>query len=306
MSLLENRMRGAGLEVKPPGPLARWRSQWATTGMCSEDAAGTLSQNALSDQPQFHRSVGLMRYLGAPRPDRVAKLSAGASSIQAYVGYVLRGDSCAWGVVILRGGDGVHDDGAQRIVEAGAALTQQDPKPHHVAVAATECIVRLLEATGLPAGPTTIRASEAVSKVLAGIASINFYHHIQRQYRQLNRRGQVWLGEARPHKGNAWADRALAIAQMCRDPRRRWGVPGPDYSHLPTATAPADTECPVCLNDFSDVLPRPEMTSRATGGLFDCAHAVCRACDTRIQASQNAHRCPLCRAQRLRWIPRRP
>ena len=88
-----------------------------------------------------------------------------------------------------------------------------------------------------------------------------------------------------------WGERATALATIEGHPPQE--VP--------------DTYCPVCFDDFTSALPTPDPQSRAPPGRWACPmdnpclkHAVCRECDSHLQArpSRAQQRCPICRSAR--------
>ena len=54
----------------------------------------------------------------------------------------------------------------------------------------------------------------------------------------------------------------------------------------------SDNDCPVCMSSFG-----PATRTEGSKVRFPCGHAVCHACDTRMQ-QRNFHSCPLCRTPR--------
>ena len=103
------------------------------------------------------------------------------------------------------------------------------------------------------------------------------------------------------------AERARALAFYGRG-----GALGSMPASWPSVAAAAsvaaqtdETSCPVCLDDFADLLPSPDPSSRAPPGRWAeagvrCPHAVCRECDAGLQRS--TARCPICRRARLERV----
>ena len=110
----------------------------------------------------------------------------------------------------------------------------------------------------------------------------------------------VWLTASRQGRGQWWADLAAAIARQCSTDR--WGQPAAIWHSLPALPSlrGAGDECPICLEDFTDPLPRPqEPRARAPDAFHACGlHAACIGCDGR----NHDRRCCLCRAQRCPWV----
>jgi hypothetical protein len=156
---------------------------------------------------------------------------------------------------------------------------------------------RLLDRRG--GAPTLVRADPSVAKVIAGVVR-DVPHYRRHEWKEMGRHRRLWLGSAAPFRGNPWADRARYLAARCAT-RVRHGEVGPALAGLDAAALPDADACCICMEDFADVLPSGDAQSRSVEGLYNCTHAVCRSCDgTQLQ------RCPLCRADRVRWIPRRP
>ena len=116
----------------------------------------------------------------------------------------------------------------------------------------------------------------------------------------------VWIAGFAMHRRDfPWGERAAALAQL--GSAQGWwgplalGVPSlaacaPRAPLVPWAHA--DSDCPVCLQPLTDMLPTADARARAPSGRWSCVHAVCRDCDLAVQRSANS-RCPLCRAVRV-------
>ena len=125
------------------------------------------------------------------------------------------------------------------------------------------------------------------------------------------RRG-VWIACVRAHQvaGNVWNARADALAD--RGARGWASIVGDRWSDWenppgrePRVQADLDEVCPVCFEEFRDgyrpgvdaTLPTPALGSRAPADMWQCPHALCRAC-AQGRDLQIYDRCPLCRAAR--------
>ena len=109
----------------------------------------------------------------------------------------------------------------------------------------------------------------------------------------------IWIAGYPPLRPFPWAERAIGLADYGWT-HGYWGHLPPSYgAATPAAPAapPWDPECPVCLDDYTDLFPTPDAHSRAPPRRWACLHAVCRRCDVICQNGQN-DKCPLCRAQR--------
>ena len=180
--------------------------------------------------------------------------------------------------------------------------------PQTVVETVAEELSRLLLAQ--PAAPATIRAPKPLAQALAGLTQLNSFSYIQRHWAAVTQRAPLWLaGAPQERQGFPWVDRAQAIAHACL-PGLAWGSAGPKWSHLPRAAYPDDDDCCICLNPLADTLPSGSWRSRAASGMFECTHAVCRACD--LTAFFRTHRrgagapCPMCRQPRRAWVPLGP
>ena len=316
--LIERRMRGAGLDMPPIGPVRRWQMVWVDTGVCSESADPTrLIQHVMpegTDPRRLAVVTGFARLLKAPRPDWAPPPRPPPATLQIYLGYTRvfsRGARlCAWAIVGVDGGDGLYDDpcapalppGPHVAFEAGAAHEVGAPFAVLLVTVAQE-LDRLLSAR--PPTPVSIRAPPELAAALAGLTSTPAYPQVRRCLDRARARAPLWLSGAAAHSGLPWADRAAAIATLCL-PDMVFGSVGPALALRPHAPMPAPDECCVCYGDFSEPLPSAAMDSPALAGRFACQHALCRACDLDLQRRPSAERCPLCRQPRRVWLPARP
>ena len=148
-----------------------------------------------------------------------------------------------------------------------------------------------------------VHAPPTLAATIAGHTLCDGYQQIRRWWVDAARPALLYLAGGSPYQGMPWADRAHAIAKSCL-PDRSWGGNNPQGNVRPV-TPPAPVDCCVCFEDLDDPLPTASWTSQAIRGMFDCRHALCRACDLRTQRSANT-RCPMCRQPRRAWIQMRP
>ena len=134
-------------------------------------------------------------------------------------------------------------------------------------------------------------------------------HHLIAEVRRLWRRlrdatsGQAWIVAAVDTWTHVWAQRAAALAHYGH--RGVWEV-GPaallpaHWASTPIAPPLVQdqtdcTDCPICMEDYTDLLPSQDATSRSMPGRWVCdRHCVCRACAEALVDP----RCPICRQGR--------
>ena len=142
-----------------------------------------------------------------------------------------------------------------------------------------------------------------------------FDAHVLRLWRaeRARRDARLHLVATGEDEGRPYAERAAALAFYGRHGAVGDAMPAswpsappppsttPDSERMP----PAGSSCPVCFEDFVDVLPSPDPASRAPPGRWArgderCPHALCRGCDIGVQraARVTATRCPECRRPR--------
>ena len=301
-TLLERRMRGAGLEITAQNsPVAKWHAEWVDSGVCA--VQGThVQQNVLGDAPLIVTVTAAMAAGRAPpRPDWAPPHSLPQHTLTVYLNGIARGPGAVWSAVGVHGGDGTYDEHAQLRFEAAAPAT--DNEPGAVALEALRNAQRLAQASA-PVAPIHVRAPPWMASLLSGIDGGHSLGPILREWNAARATRPGWLTQAAPHDNLPWADRAFAIAGLS-DPGKAWGDPGPAYATVPRAVPPSTTVCCVCYEDYEDVLPAAGVIAPTAAGLFACRHAVCRECDMRVQQSAITT-CPMCRAGRVHWILRRP
>ena len=315
---LERQMRAAGLTVTEPGPLARWSTAWVDSGICSIYQANRVTQNTLRDGPLLGAVHGISAARLAPRPDRAPPASPPAAAIQLYVAMTRSPNTTTWSAVAVQGGDGLTDDHAALVFEAAGPT---DRTTGNWGCDLTAAIGRALQAAqaAAPMAPVVLRADGPIARTAAGLGDCS-----ERDYRRLQQiLTHLYVAGSECDAGLPWADRALALARLCLPTNgapRTWGVAGQTWPALPQAAPPAQTTCPVCLEDLTDPLPTAQWTSQAPVGLggptylYACSHAVCRRCDLRLQhpvqlapgGPLTVQSCPLCRSPRARRTRTQP
>ena len=110
--LLEKRMKAAGLEVKPPGPVERWRAAWEAAGLCAISPGGIVQQQILSRQPTLLGARGIHAARHALRPDMAPPPVLPAGTLVAYVTGESAPGPPSWAFVTASGGDCLDDEGA--------------------------------------------------------------------------------------------------------------------------------------------------------------------------------------------------
>ena len=195
----------------------------------------------------------------------------------------------------------VVTDPASPLFEGAVAGAQHTAMRHAIAVG-----LQMATASLADARPLSVRAEPRWLPMLAGLcdttADADSASRLRVQWHLTMRDRALWLSGYRPNRTCWWGDRVNALARFSG------GLvvgtpPGNLWAALPTRPDPlpgAGDSCPICLEDFDDPLPRPDVpVARASDSLFQCArHASCISCET----SRPLHRCPSCRADRAAWL----
>ena len=300
--LLERRMRGAGLDIPANSPTAKWHAAWTDSGICTVLHSGRVQQHVLGDAPLMVTvTAATAAGRDPPRPDWAPPVNLPQHTVTVYLNGRARraqGSSSVWSAVGVVGGDGIHDEAAHLAFEAGAPTEATG-----LASIAQEALHNAQRLTQVGAA-IHVRAPPWMATILAGLDGGASYGPIAREWETTRATRAGWLTRAAPYDNLPWADRALTIAELCA-PGKAWGAAGPAYAMGPWASPPVSTVCAICIDDYDDVLPATGMLAPTAAGHFACTHALCRACDLRVQRSQNT-KCPMCRAPRLHWVPARP
>ena len=194
-------------------------------------------------------------------------------------------------------------------------LPPQTGDPQRRARTATARAVGLaLAALGPPrrgdAAAVTVRVTAGACRAAAGMEPPGGDHdqrealeELRRQWRLASRERPIHLAEwgsrGRPNAlpvGHPWGLRALTLAEWCK--AGTWGraVGRPPAPH-PALPYTAD-ECAICLETFTDPLPRPRGRARAPPSIYECGfHATCISCERHNQRV-GRDTCSLCRAAR--------
>ena len=242
-----------------------------------------------------------------------------STQLQAYVASSDAGD--AFGIAVVRSGDAQFDANARSVTDAAGRLTldhsspmyvgASDTTPLHATLSAIVIALELLLSWHGDDAPVILRIAHAPS--MAAVAGTwappcslsPLMARVLRLLRETRaQRVYVWLAGFDVNRPYPWGERAIALASY-GDSHGWWGDLPPPYANA-QPRAPAhppwsdDTECPVCLDEFDDMWPSGQPKSRAPPGRWACTHAICRACDAKVQAGHNGGdtRCPLCRSQR--------
>lgn len=308
LKLVQRRLRAAGCELPSPPPTDRWKQQWA---WLIDDAR---QQQLLPEQPPWGvLCVGIDADRLAPRPDWAPPTQLPPRFICAYTAG--SPDGKAWALVAVQGHDAMGDSAAPLIREAGGPVVTDTNAPQFTEAtscsnwqatlcAVTECF-RLVSEGAFGQLPILIRVEEQWAPAIAGIVAERddgkkLARHVQKLHAQCRTSRDVWLTACRQGRGQWWADRAVAIARQCAD--ATWGQPSAVWQPMPTLPSlrGATDQCPICLDDFTDALPRPRQPlARAPETFHACGrHAACIACDRR----NPDHRCCICRSARHPWV----
>ena len=233
-----------------------------------------------------------------PRPDVAPPTQhPPANTINVYV--TVSTHQRTWAAVGVTGGDGLHNARATVAFEAAAPSHTPNQSGEATAILST---LKLLDTPQYASCPVTLHTSADFAERIAGVCQPQtLFREIRDAWSSSRgqRNNQLWLSAPRRDPGrHSWADRAEAIASLCKPPEV-WGIATALSPRAPVAAPPAADACAICLEDFPDPFPNPSLTSRSHN-MFTCRHSVCRACDTRVQRHDNS-RCPLCRAERIHW-----
>ena len=231
--LLERRMRGAGLQVRQPGPAARWRTLWTPT-ICTADHLNRVQQRVLGPTPMLGVTEGRSHWRRDPRPDLAPPLRPPARTLQVYLGSAVSpGGNAAWSLVVVSGGDGFADLTATHILEAAGPLETDrqtdrwngahDPTAEAATLAAAIEALATLDHGPHSTAPLTLRAPIPHALAVGGMgepATDELYRRFRIAWRAsaAARNGGLWLGGARPMSDQPWVDRAHALAQLCLHP----------------------------------------------------------------------------------------
>ena len=253
----------------------------------------------------------------APRPDWSPGVTLPLTTVQLYAASSRIGD--AWAVTRVRGGDARKDRHAEAMDSIGGPVVlQPDHAAHQGARAHTprEALLVAVSAALETALTTTqgclpvivIRVPRRYARTVAGLDPDTTHSdpalsRMRSLWRQLQQRTAVCLTAWQEDRGFWWGERSMAIADASSV--TRWGPTPHTYATVQSRRAPLgtiDTDCPVCMEPFSDALPSFDHAARAPE-LFRCTHAVCMRCDAEME--RRALRCGLCRAERRAHVHRR-
>ena len=244
-----------------------------------------------------------------PRPDWAPPAAISPATIQLYV---TGAPTDAWAVVAVRGGDARRDSSAAVLFDAGGPVQGAPHAPQQRAQLATQraglAALDLIENLHPGPVPVLLRAHRDMTTALAGMTPPSpASEDLRRKIHAVSQQRPVWLAGWEPGRGYWWGDRAVALAAQCD--QRSWGPQPPAWNAvLPLVSLMGDSmQCSVCLEDFSDPLPRPRglpgaNRSRSSDAFHGCPrpHAACVDCD-RLLAGQAQPKCPVCRRPRMPW-----
>ena len=305
---IEQCMIAAGLKLSNRTPTDRWAEEW------SKILGPDQGQILLKADPW--PAAGRRGMGDAPRPDW-APTSDARRSMQVYV--AARGDGSAWAFSAVHQGDGRRDVHAIPLWDAGGPVTTDDDaatwrgarqhtRPAATIHAVSVALERLASARRGDRTAVTIRVAHSECRLIAGMdfhtsRDLDALDEMRRRWRAAASVRQIFLAEwdalqlPNGRVGHVWGLRAATLAAWCAD--GVWGQlptawdPSPRLGSLPFATE----DCPICLEPFTDPLPRPRGRARAPH-LYGCdQHAACVTCERRYQ-QENRHTCGLCRAAR--------
>jgi hypothetical protein len=305
---IEQCMIAAGLKLSNRTPTDRWAEEW------SKILGPDQGQILLKADPW--PAAGRRGMGDAPRPDW-APTSDARRSMQVYV--AARGDGSAWALSAVHQGDGRRDVHAIPLWDAGGPVTTDDDaatwrgarqhtRPAATIHAVSVALERLASARRGDRTAVTIRVAHSECRLIAGMdfhtsRDLDALDEMRRRWRAAASVRQIFLAEwdalqlPNGRVGHVWGLRAATLAAWCAD--GVWGQlptawdPSPRLGSLPFATE----DCPICLEPFTDPLPRPRGRARAPH-LYGCdQHAACVTCERRYQ-QENRHTCGLCRAAR--------
>ena len=302
--LLARQMRRAGLPPHschgPHGPMAGFRRRWLDTGMGAGGPHG-VRQLLLPDLPPGQLALdGLAASRLAPCQELAPPAVLPPGCRQVYISS--KPDGSGWAVCVVTGGDCVLDPHAALLLDATdrvavVAAPGEDATVCALLDAVLAAMNRIQDAVPsvlrLPISHTSEQAVRLVSRTWDPRPSL--YRERRRSLREswtalcALKGGALYLAGYDPDRRHAWGERCAALAAGV-------GEAAPDHP---------DRACPVCLEDFSDVLPTPDQASRAPPGRWACPnanlllrHALCRGCDADVQGRPR-NRCPICRSDRV-------
>ena len=207
-----------------------------------------------------------------------------------------------------------HDPLSAALTSVAAALAWLASEPPAPAVVRVHFDLAAMVLAGVVDPSTCIYAAGDTDAWPASRGVARLAAHVLRAWRAERERrgGLLCLVATDECEGRPYAERAAALAFYGRCGAVGGSMPPPwvdagASTLLPPALTPGDREsqCAVCLSDFTDSLPSPDPDSRAPPGRWAegdvrCPHALCRVCDLDIQRGPNAQaqRCPECRRAR--------
>ena len=329
--LLTRQMRAAGLPLSscegPNSPEATWARTWGAVCTADDACVRQLVLPALPPAPVMTDAISLARLCPHPALAPPSALPPGCREAYAAPPAHAATECRGWGCVIVVGGNAATSQHAAHLWSAGGPLRlpgfgQIAVKQRSRAAAALTAIAIALEALAIHGtAPAVLRvASPQLAALVAGTwdprgtrfssaDSPLLEHHLIAEVRRLWRRlrdatsGQAWIVAAVDTWTHVWAQRAAALAHYGH--RGVWEV-GPaallpaHWASTPIAPPLVQdqtdcTDCPICMEDYTDLLPSQDATSRSMPGRWVCdRHCVCRACAEALVDP----RCPICRQGR--------
>ena len=250
----------------------------------------------------------------APRPDWAPPHPLPPDTIHLYV---TGSPSGAWAVTAVSGGDGRTDGRAVHLFDAAGPPGQGVADRTELRATQTAALAALSIHTAALANtsPLLLRVAETYTRSVAGMVTPAAPSALENEIRVLRQRlaqaRPVWLAGWRPGRKYWWGDRSAALAAQCTDlswgPQPHAWTAAPPLPRLAGTTASgAPDDCPVCLEPFTDPLPRPRRQganlSRSSDVFHGCQgpHAVCVRCDLRLVQAPEP-RCVICRRARQPW-----
>ena len=162
--------------------------------------------------------------------------------------------------------------------------------------------------------PLLLRIEEGHTNRIAGMTASTVASDTEKSFRSLRllvaQTKPVWVAGWKRGRGFWWGDRAAALADQCT--AHSWGAQPQGWAAYPplhqlrgTTAAGDPGDCPVCLETFTDLLPRPPRLAqhaRSSDLFHGCPgpHAACVSCDRRL-ALLPQPRCVMCRRARHPW-----
>ena len=310
--LIERRMRAAGLQLPQPSPVARWRVRWAA-------AMGEGSQQRILPEDPWPNVLSRVPML-APRFDWAPPATPPPNTLNVYVASV---DGRTWAITVVAHGDCQRDGSAALVLDAGGPVVTDLASPlyegetaggGHIGVwTAVSGALRLIVEGRFGRVPIALRVRIDDAAAVAGMTIDSLEARAPQSMRAWWRRAtesnEIWLAGFREGCGYWWGDRAIEVARHLSRHQGPyiWGEVSPGWTIFQRLTQleGAGDACPVCLEDFSDCLPRPaQPRARLPGAFYECkhpTHMTCIGCDRTIASSMNT-RCSICRAGRCDWV----